>query len=439
MRLRKTAVGLALLLGASLAAQAPAAEQLGVDAYLYGFPLVLMDTTMRRMTNVPRPGLAGGAPVNQIGHTRAFPEPASRNVVSPNADTLYSIAWLDLSQGPVVLHVPDTGGRYYLMQALDAWTNTFAAPGKRTTGTGTGDFVFSGPQWKGEAPKGVTVYRSPTNMVWILGRIQTNGKSDYAAVRTLQDQFRVFPLSAWGKSYQAPDGRTDPSVDMRTPPVQQVMAMDAAAFFSRLAALMKENPPAAADVPAVKDFDYRKLDAATLERAVKSAQGVLRVGIGGFGALENGWRVDRGVGTYGTEYRRRAAIAAGGLGANLAVDALYPYTVQDSEGRKLSGDGRYVLHFEKERTPPVNAFWSLTIYDMSHFFVPNPIDRYAIGDRDPLVFNADGSLDIYIQNEAPPGKASNWLPAPKDDFNLILRMYWPKPDAWKVPGVRRVP
>lgn len=424
--------------GRSLPQNTGDAYQAVVDAYVYGFPLVLMDVTKRRMTNNP------GVAVNHLFHTRAFPEPSSRNVVSPNADTLYSIAWLDLAAEPMLLHVPDAGNRYYLMQAMDAWTNTFAAPGTRTTGSKAGDFVFAGPNWKSQLPKDATIYRSPTNMVWLLGRIQTNGKNDYAAVRALQDQFQLMPLSARGKPYQRPESRLDPSVDMRTPPPQQVMQMDAATFFARLKALMKENPPAAADAAMVKKL--ARIDAATpedLQRAVKAAQESLRGGFARHGQLENGWRIDRKVGTYGNEYERRARTAYAGLGANLVADALYPFTQLDADGQKLTGSNRYVLHFDKEHVPPVRAFWSLTLYGADHFFVPNPIGRYAIGDRDPVVLNADGSLDIYIQNEAPLGKEANWLPAPKDDFNLILRLYWPKEEAlakkWKVPPVRRTP
>ena len=277
-------------------------------------------------------------------------------------------------------------------------------------------------------------------MVWILGRIQTNGKSDYAAVRALQDRFNVMPLSARGKPYQPPASRPDPSVDMRTPPVQQVMQMEAATFFERLKALMKDNPPAATDAAMIK-----KVNAAAgpdLERAVKAAQENLRSGFARLGQLENGWRVDRRVGTYGNEYERRARTAFAGLGANLGADALYPFTELDGDGQKLTGANRYVLHFDKGQVPPARAFWSLTLYGADHFFVPNSIGRYAIGDRDSLALNADGSLDMYIQNEAPQGKEANWLPAPKDDFNLIMRLYWPKEEAlaskWKVPPVRRV-
>jgi hypothetical protein len=459
-----------------------AAFKNGVQAYLYGYPLVLMDVTKKMGMQPNAPGPHG--PINQFCHIWSFPDPNFTIIVSPNADTLYSTAFLDLAREPIVLHVPDTKGRYYLMQMMDAWTNVFASPGKRTTGTEEGDFAIIGPDWKGTLPPGVKKIHSPTNMAWILGRTQCNGKDDYAAVNAIQRQYTLTPLSAYGKQYTPPGlGPADPTVDVKTPPVTQVAKMDAATFFNRLALLMKDNPPAPADAPMVQKlaglgivpgqpFKPAAVDPPVLrglEKAVWSVKAFFDGAAKGTqGALqesdfdrevfkllntavqkltmniENGWIVlPKQVGRYGTNYALRALVALVGFGANLPEDAIYPMARMDGRGKPLNGAQRYVLHFAKGQTPPAKAFWSLTMYNSKQAFVPNPIDRYAIGDRDRLKFNPDGSLDLYIQNESPgKNREANWLPAPKDDFNLALRIYWPKSEvlngAWKPPAVQPV-
>jgi hypothetical protein len=432
------------------------AFQIGVDAYIYGYPLVLMDVTRQVATATPKV-TDRRAPVNQFRHNRAFPDHTFTTVVSPNADTLYSIAWLDLAKEPMVLSVPDTGKRYYLMQFLDAWTNVFAAPGSRTTGNGKGDFAITGPGWKGKLPPGVLEIKAPTNMVWLIGRTQTNGKDDYAAVHALQRQYKLTPLSAFGTNYVLPDNApVDPNVDLKTPPVAQVAQMDAATFFGRLARLMKDNPPAAADAEFVKKLavigmvvgkDFDKAQDATIAQALE--QGVregraklLAATMQPKGKALNGWTLMEDLGRYGTNYLHRATVAALALGANLAEDAVYLRTTVDAAAQPLTGGNRYVLHFARDQTPSVNAFWSVTMYNSKQFFVENGLGRYALGDRDKLTFNPDGSLDIYVQNESPgKDKQANWLPAPKEEFNLILRLYWPKKEAlgggWQPPGIVR--
>jgi hypothetical protein len=434
------------------------AAEIAVGAYVFGYPLVLMDVTRQVMTAVPKAG-AREAPVNQLVHIREFPDPTFTEVVSPNADTLYSTAWLDLTKEPIILSVPDVGKRYYLMEMLDTWTNVFAAPGTRTTGNGRGDFAIVGPQWKGKLPADVKEIKSPTNMIWLLGRTQTNGKEDYAAVRSIQDQYKLTPLSAWGKDYKPPDNApVAAGVDMKTPPVEQVAKMDAATFFARLNTLMKDNPPSNADASAVNSFaaigvapgtpfDLKSLDqvvAKSVEGSVKTAQAkIVAEARKPHGKKVNGWDVMTNLGRYGTDYLFRSVIALVGLGANLPEDAIYPRATEDTDGQPLTGANRYVVHFPKGQLPPVNAFWSLTMYNSKQFFVQNTINRYAIGDRDKLKFNDDGSLTINIQHESP-GKEmeSNWLPAPKDSFNVFMRLYWPKKEvvdgAWKMPGVELV-
>jgi hypothetical protein len=432
---------------AQAAVPSGAAELQGLarEVYVYAFPLVLMDVTREVMT--------AKAPVNTFQNRRAFPDPSSTDVVSPNADTLYSIAWLDLSNGPVVLSVPDTKGRYYLMPMLDAWTNVFQSPGKRTSGTEKRDFAIVGPKWKGEMPKNAEEIRAPTDMVWIIGRTQTNGKADFAAVNKIQDQYKLAPVSR-GRKPAAPAA----NVDLKTPPLDQVAKMDAKTFFSRVAMLLPTNPPAKEDAAMVdrmkklgivpgQQFDTSKLNAASVQGIEEGAKAgraaIASAAAGATGDIRNGWIINWDLGRYGSNYGLRAVTAWIGLGANAPEDALYPRARLDGNGRPLNGANKYVLHFDKGKLPPAHAFWSLTMYNDKQFFVANPIDRYAIGDRDRLQLNPDGSLDLYVQYDSPgKDKESNWLPAPKDNFNVILRVYWPKQEMlerrWTPPPIQRL-
>jgi len=431
----------------------------GVEAVAYGFPLVIMDATCRKLSNVATAG-AMAAPINQFANMPEFPDASFKDVVRANVDTLYSSACLDLSKEPMVLSVPDTKGRYYLMPMIDAWTNIFASPGKRTTGTRAGHFAITGPGWTGTLPAGVQQLKSPTNMVWIIGRTQTNGPKDYAAVHAIQKQYRLTPLSAFGKPYTPPAGTVDPSVDMKLAPVEAVARMGTKAYFNAMAALMKDNPPPAADAPVLaklarigivpgEKFDPAKLDPAVakgLEKALTVALEKLTAASKETGAPVNGWRVPPMVlGNFGTDYGARAVVALVGLGANLPADAVYPSAFVDGEGQTLNGANRYVLHIDKGQEPPVQAFWSVTMYEPESFFVPNAINRYAVSSWMPFKRNADGSLDLYLQADSPgKDKEANWLPAPKGEFNVTLRMYWPsdKPPSivdgsWKPPALRK--
>jgi hypothetical protein len=452
------ALGLASPADATPPQKAPAAlEQIAADAYVFGYPLVLMEITKKVLTNTPKPA-EKAAPLNQFAHIATFPRPEDREVVRPNVDTLYSFAWLDLSRGPVILHLPEMTGRYYLMQLLDAWTNVFASIGTRTTGEQKGNFAIVGPQWRGALPAGVKKVQAPTNTVWIIGRTLTRGPADYAAVHAIQAQYTLTPLSAWGQKYSPPAGKVDPGVDMQTPPVQQVAKMKAATFFQTLAASLKAEPPLPADAPAMKkfaalglvagkDFNPAKLKPAVvqaLEAGVQQGQKRIKAKAMKIGVLKNGWQMPQPpMGAYGTDYEQRAAVAFFGLGANLREDAVYPTAYWDQEGKQLSGKQRYVLHHDQDQLPPVKAFWSLTMYHQDTFLAANPINRYRLGDRDPLKYNADASLDLYLQHQSPgPDKEANWLPAPADDFNVTLRLYWPKNNvlngSWTPPPIQRV-
>lgn len=429
---------------------------LAKEAYVYAYPLVLMHETMLASTNVSMPTWNNiFAPIGQFGHFRSFPDATFKAVVKPNCDTYYSCAWLDLSGEPMVLTVPDTHDRYYLMPMLDAYTNVFAAPGKRTTGTKPGNFLIAGPSFNRQVPGGMSQIKAPTNMVWILGRTQVNSAEDGRdVVYKIQDGYRLFPLSQWGKDYVAPKHVVDPAIT-KEPPVF-VEEMDVSTFFNLANELMAKNPPPAQDeklliklavinIGAGKNFNLSDFDSNT-QVALKAIPATihqnLRDAAAGWGNLENGWNVTRsGMGNYGVDYQQRALVALIGLGANLNADASYPNCQVDAKGERLNGTKKYIIHFEKGQTPPANAFWSLTMYGPDELLVSNPINRYTIGDRSDLKFNPDGSLDIFIQNEAPSKeKQSNWLPSPTGAFSVTMRLYWPKEEflngTWKIPAVK---
>jgi hypothetical protein len=434
------------------------------DAYIYAYPIVTMDVTMRQSTNVPDVHTTSlRAPVNQFGHARTYPRADNRDVVRFNFDTLYSPAWLDLSREPVILSVPDTGGRYYLIPMLDMWTDVFSVVGSRTTGNKVGHFALVGPGWSGTLPDGVQRISAPTPLVWILGRTQTNGTADYDNVHKVQNGYRLTTLSQWGKSDPSPPAPApvDAAIDDKTPPLVQVNRMDGIAVISRLADLMVRHPPHPNDYPILfrmrqigfepgKRFDVTRLDAALVSTINAAARDALadversgKSGVG-IGVHVNGWFYQTNtVGTYGTAYKQRAMAALIGLGVNLPEDAIYPASFTDGDGKPYSGSSRYVLHFEKGKLPPAGAFWSLTLYDKDGFQVPNALNRFAIGDRDPLTFNSDGSLDLYIQNASPGAdKEVNWLPAPATEFNLAMRIYSPMREVmdgtWVPPAVRHM-
>jgi len=441
------------------------ARETGIEAYIYAYPLVTMEMTRRVLTNVAR-AEAAAAPMGQLIKLREYPPVDNHAVTAPNADTLYTMTWLDVSKEPWVVSVPDMKGRYFLLPLLDGWTDVFEVPGKRTTGTGAQTFAITGPGWTGTLPAGVAQYKSPTGMVWMLGRIYCTGTpEDYKAVHALQDKISVVPLSSYGKAYSPPEGVVDPSVDRKTAVREQVNAMDAATYFKLFAQLLKTNPPSADDAPMVaklakigivpgQDFDASKLDPATakgLGLVPKPAQDKISSWlkesiVAGYAKLENGWLFTTKAGTYGTEYRQRAMITWVGLGANRPQDAVYPTSEGPDVLKKYSGEHKYVLHFNKGEMPPVDGFWSLTMYDASYFFVPNSLNRYTLSQRNKFKANPDGSVDLYVQHDSPgKDKEANWLPAPADAFVLMMRLYWPKEKppslldgTWKIPEVKEV-
>ena len=442
---------------------------LAAEAYLYGYPLVYCIEEIAKATSAGAT-MSTRAPVNTFGHAGDLLGPEVE-FVSPNNDTLYTMAALDVTEEAQVLHLPDTHDRYYVMQFVDAWSNNFAYLGRRATGTQEGYYLLVGPKWDGQVPDGVTLLRAPTNVFMIVGRYATTGGDDLAVVAALQDDTWLTPLSRYPNK---PDNSQRALGDWDLAPYDERVSEELK-FWEQLRAWMQLFPPSAIDQAYQSKFEplgllaeqspYVNPDPALVE--------TLKAGEAEFWAfLEanlapgkpvNGWNfvvgafnfnLDHlGIGTLdtpewkfadrATAFFYRAVIARVGLWGNHSYEAAYPQVFLDENGEQLNGSRKYVLHFDE--MPPTDAFWSVTMYDIPKFYlVANPINRYSIGDRTPgLKYNPDGSLDIYIQHESPgPDKESNWLPAPEGDFRPILRMYQPRQEAldgaFVLPPIRRV-
>jgi hypothetical protein len=470
-----TQMGLTALLAASMFVPSTAAlnaepisEQrahaIGVDAYLYLYSPVTMDLTRKQLTNV-EPGKGFGAPMNTFANVPAYPSAADRAVVRPNFDTLYSSAWLDLTKEPMVVSVPATDGRYYLLPMLDMWTDVFASPGWRTTGTQAQTFVVAPLGWRPELrdrlieefklPKDAQRLDAPTPYVWIIGRTKADGPTDYDAVHKIQAALKITPLSQWGKAPEPAVFKADPTVDMKTPPKFQVDRMPASEFFAYAAELLKLHPPHLTDEPIIaqmkkigiepgKSFDISKVDSAIqrgLDSAPQDAQKLMAWKLSTIARVANGWSMNTDtMGVYGNYYLKRAVVTQLGLGANLPEDAIYPINLFDSGRQPLDGANKYTVHFDKGAAPPADAFWSITLYDKDGFQVANNLNRFAVSSWMPFKYNGDGSLDLYFQNESPGAEMeANWLPAPKGPFNLTMRLYAPRLEAltgkWNPPPV----
>jgi hypothetical protein len=433
------------------------AHAIGVDAYVYFYPLLSMDITRKQFTNIELGKAFGKGPMNMFVNVPEYPPADFKGVVRSNFDTLYSIAWLDLTKEPLIVSAPDTNGRYYLLPMLDMWTDVFASPGSRTTGTTAGNFLVTPPGWAGAVPAGLMPLAAPTPYVWVIGRTKTDGPADYAAVHKIQDGYKVTPLSRWGKAPEALTVQIDPSVDMKTPPKIQVDTMPAAKYFGYAAELLKLHPPHITDQPIIaqmkrigiepgKSFDFDKIDPAlkkALESAPSDAQQLMAWKVATLARVVNGWSMNTDtMGVYGNYYLKRAMVSQIGLGANLPEDAVYPLNLSDDNGNPLDGANKYTIHFDKGATPPVDAFWSITLYDAWGFQVANALNRFTVSSWMPFLTNDDGSLDLYFQNESPgKDKEANWLPAPREAFNLTMRIYSPKSDAltgkWSPPAVKK--
>lgn len=430
-------------------------DNLALDAYVYGFPLVLMDITKRT-------GLGSVTQMNRFYNQRMLSTPGFTQVVRPNVDTLYSSAWLDLSKGPLLLHVPNTNDRYYVLPLLDAWSNVFASIGARTTGTKEGLFAIVGPGWKGRFPRNISKIYAPTNAVWIVGRTQTNSPEDYPLVHVIQDNYTLIRVNQPYNITKRNSFLPHPTINSQQSPKDLVTSIDAATFFNLMMKAMYQNPP----YPAIQssemnlklrslhlipsqNFNFNLLPPSiqrSLAKAVQMGPKIIEVASKNiFRKSEcNGWSMLlKNMGYYGTDYMQRAVVAMTLFGANILQDAVYAYRFMDGEGIPLHGKNDYRIHFASGQTPPVHAFWSITLYNREGFLVENRINRYGISPHlAPLNYHADGTLEIYIQNQSPGiDRETNWLPSPKGIFNLMLRMYWPKAPvlfcSWHPPAVVR--
>jgi hypothetical protein len=433
------------------------AHAIGMDAYLYFYPLILMDLTRKQSINIDQAEFGKG-PMNTFVNVPAYPPADFKGVVRSNFDTLYSIAWLDLTREPLAVSAPDTDGRYYLLPMLDMWTDVFASPGWRTTGTQAINVLVTRPGWTGKVPQGFAHIAAPTPYVWIIGRTKTDGPADYDAVHEIQAGYKITPLSRWGKAPEPVTVKTDPEVDMKTPPMVQTDIMPADAYFTYAAELLKLHPAHPTDQPilaqmerigieAGESFDFGQLDPAVkqaLASVPAAAQELMKWKVPTIAKVANFWSLNTDtMGVYGNYYLKRAIVAQLGLGANLPEDAIYPLNLADEAGKPLDGANQYTIHFEKGAAPPVRAFWSITLYDADGFQVANVLNRFAVSSWMPFKYNADGSLDLYFQSDSPgKDKEANWLPAPKAPFNLTMRLYSPQADAltgkWVPPPVKKL-
>jgi hypothetical protein len=448
------------VLASTVQAKSPSEQEayaIGVEAYTYAYPLVLMELTRQVATSTADPGQMR-APVNQFSHRKSFPDAKFSDVVRPNADTLYSSLWYDVGTEPLVLQLPDTADRYHVIPLMDMWTDVFASLGTRTTGNSGGSFAIVGPDWNGELPKSIRLIRSPTNVGWIIGRFQTNGPQDYINVHKLQAGLKALPLSSFTGKAASPIALAPTDADFDNPPVVQVARMEPAKFFAMFTQLIKRNPPHINDYSILRrmervgivvgqDFDLNSANPVVQQALTQAARDAHQRIVNRRKAMRvtgNGWMaMGNSLGVYGNDYLQRAFVAYAGLGALPPEEAIYPMAPLDSDGKPLNGASRYVIRFEKDQIPPADAFWSLTMYGENQLFVENPLQRFALGDRDSLKFNPDGSFELYIQNTTPGSdKEANWLPAPAGPFTMNMRLYLPRPQAidgrWSPPPIRRV-
>ena len=443
-------VGLAVLLifGSTLWSQM-STVRLAAKSYVFGYPLVLTELTRNSFTR-------SIAPANRLVNMAEFPEADFRVFVRPNIDTLYTQAWLDMEAGPWVFEVP-ASSRYLVMQFLDAWSNVFASVGTRTTGDKGGRFLLAGPDWDGHVPEGMTLLRSSTRMNWLLGRIQTNGKADYNAVHAIQAGLSLRSLDDWKQ------GKVVEALPFKLPeqlppsPLFEMRKLAPRAFFGQLSRLMEDNPAAATDAAAVAELEllgvrvgegeprWSWLQEKTVAVGMWLAEREMHEALERRDLLVNGWRqAPKHIAAFGQDYGVRAVVAMVGFGANLAAEATYLNAITDAHGEVLQGDQRYRLHFAADQLPPAKAFWSLTAYDDDGYLIPNPLHRFALGDRDKLVYNPDGSLDLLMQSEAPgEEQLSNWLPTPNSGpFSITGRIYLPAQrmldGQWQMPGIERL-
>lgn len=452
--MKKLSLVIGLILLVSTALYSANVVKQSATAYIFAYPLVLMDATRNSMAK-----LSPSSPhSNHLHHLRDLPTHEFRTVVRPNNDTLYSIAWFDLSQEPQVIATPDMGDHYYVLPFMDAWTNVFSSIGTRTTGNRAQQFVLVGPDWQGELPEHLERIDSPTNMVWMIGRIEVKDLTNPQPVFQLQDQLLLTSLADWHNDQWrrniSESSQTKSFTDTLSPP-EQINALEAQPFFNQFSLLLAKQRASTKDDGAIDNlaklgiragqtFEPNRYKNWLMNFAIDRAREKLVDVATQREPNENNWFVIRdGIGRYGEDYNSRAFVALYGLGALPPEEASYPNTRHDSHHQALSGRHKYRIQWDRDQLPPVGAFWSLTIYDDNGYMVKNPINRYRIGSNNKLHWNSDGSLQLQLQNTSPDRVNSNWLPVPEGGFNIVLRMYWPQQSflegEWQLPQIERLP
>ena len=431
-------------------------------AYIWGFPLVSMERQFNFVTNPNVPPGPGRGPEN-IKSAESCAENLftanNTDVVTPNSDTLYCQVQFDLTKEPVVIVVPPIDDRYYSFQFLDAYTNVYNYLGTRTTGSSGGTYLLAGPDWKGQVPEGMSKIWSPTNLGWLITRTLVKGPTDVPNVVAIQDQYEMKPLSVFqGKPPTQPTTeQANASRAIPIGPQPNLIAPTGIEIYDEIGQAMIGNPlnppdPELVDkltslgigpgmTPSTQANDTIK---AALQTGISEGQKMIDTKVANIGTIVNGWLIPADTGIYGSDYLNRAASAQLGLGGNVPQETFYPATFTDSEGQPLSGANNYTFHFDSGQTPPVDGFWSVSMYNNKSAFVDNALNRYSINSYSELKNNTDGSLDLYLQNQSPGSdKESNWLPAPADSFNMFMRLYLPQPQilngTWQPPGVERTP
>lgn len=433
-----------LMSGAAYAEEAADVWDTIEEAYIYAFPLVLMDATKISATNTETP-VTGKAPINQFDHRTTTLNAQFKTVVTPNVDTVYSQAWLDLGNEPIVYTMP-AADRFFNIQLLDGWTNTVAVL------TEPGVYAFTYADWQGELPEDVTRVDFPTQMAWFISRCLLLGEDDIANIIDIQAEMDIRPLSAYVSDEEYVPAQGTYSEENDFVPVDKVFAMTPSEFFAKANELMLTNPPAAADadklekIAAVNVGPGMSFDASVMTGDVAAQWMDMLTGLRAkliaagmqFNIAMGQWSYfGRPIGDFGIEYDYRALIALGGLGANTLDVAMYTQTNKDESGKSMSGAHVYQIHFET--LPPVlgNGFWSVTAYGSDDFLIDNPLNRYAITDRSDFELNEDGTLDIIV-SAAAPEKTGNWLPVNEDEFHLYMRIYTPDMEAietWNAPTI----
>ena len=439
------------------------AKDIAEEGFIYGLPLVMNYAVMQEFA-VDRNSGQFKAPFNEINNMHHVATPADTAVITPNSDTPYSITWLDLRAEPMVISVPAIEReRYYAVQLIDGNTYNFGYIGTRATGTEPGDYLVVGPDWKGGTPTGIKqVFRSTTPFTFALIRTQLFNPDDMPNVEKIQSTYKVQPLSGFLKGPTPPGA---PKIDF----VPATTAGIKANFFEYLDAALQFVPETSRDktvraklakigIGPGKTFAFKDLSLehkAEILVGLKQGDDKVTTWLASGNKVINGWNVGAFFGDeafFDGDWLKRAGAAKGGLYGNDAVEAMYPYTRVDAADVTLDGSKhKYTITFPPGQLPPVNAFWSVTMYDgKSQFLVKNPINRYLINSPmlSAMKKDADGSLTLYLQKDSPGAdKEANWLPAPDDTIYLVMRLYWPKPTppsilppgagTWQPPGVKQ--